>query len=313
MNPDKAIRDYIAHYESFEPLAPEEMSDPVRHRQRYRRLARAIEGGRPDGILSEDASVSANGVDVPVRIYRRVDARHAPCCLFFHGGGWMIGDLDTHDAWAAELCEMSGATVIATDYRLGPEQPYPAAFDDCYAVLLAAASDPRRFGIDGDRIAVYGDSAGGNLAAAVALKSRDAGGPRVAGQVLVYPALHHGEPLPSWESNRDAPILPLDALKACWRAYLRDTVPDAYAAPLLAGDFSGLPPAWIITAEHDPLRDDGLLYAERLTDAGGQAEVLDAAGLVHGCFRARHASELTAAAWRWSADAVRAALAANPG
>lgn len=311
MNPDKAIREYIRQYESFAPLAPDEVNDPVKHRERYRRLANSLEGGRPEGIRSEDTTVPANGVDVPVRIYRGQDTRDAPCCLFFHGGGWMIGDLDTHDAWAAELCAASGATVVATDYRLGPEQPYPAAFDDCYAVLTAVAREPARFGIDGRRIAVYGDSAGGNLAAAVSLKARDTNGPRVAGQVLVYPALHHGDPLPSWESNRDAPILSLDALNACWRAYLRGREADAYAAPLLAGNFADLPPAWIITAEHDPLRDDGLLYAERLSDAGGQVEVLDASGLVHGCFRARHSSELVAAAWRWSVEAVRAALAAG--
>ncbi len=312
MELEKTIGEFVELYENFEPLSADDARDPQKYRQRYRRLTARLEAPLPAGISTEDAVVDGPAGQVRVRVYRGDSAAGAPCCLFFHGGGWTLGDLDTHDAWAADLSRATGATVIATDYRLGPEHPYPAAFDDCYAVLEAVATDPGRFRVDPSRLVVYGDSAGGNLAAAVCLKAREAGGPAVSGQVLVYPALHYGDSLPSWERNRDAPVLSLDALHACWRAYLRGQAPDAFAAPLLAATFAGLPPAWIVTAGHDPLRDDGLLYAERLSDAGVDAEVLDVPGLVHGCFRLRHSSDVTREAWLFSVRAVRDALAGAP-
>jgi acetyl esterase len=308
MELEAEIAKYVQFFENFEPLTVDELRDSNRYRARYRRMIQSIEPDPPAEVtILDDAVDSPDGV-IPVRIYRRGTADRAPCCLFFHGGGWVLGDLDTHQTWAADLCVRSGATVIATDYRLGPENAYPAAFNDCYAVLEAVAADGERFGVDADRIAVYGDSAGGNLAAALCLKARDAHGPVVAGQVLVYPALHYGDALPSWYLNRDAPILNLDALHSCWRAYLGGAEADCYAAPLLATDFSRLPSTWIVTAEHDPLRDDGLLYAERLADAEVDVEVLDGEGLVHGCFRARHTSELTREAFAWSVQSLRFAL-----
>ncbi len=302
------IAAFVRHYEESSPLSDAEARDPAAFRARYRRVVAEIESPRPAGVGVEDAAVAANGLDIPVRAYRVSESPGQRCCLFFHGGGWMLGDLDTHDAWAADLAVAAGATVIAVDYRLGPEQPYPAALDDCWAVLREVAGDPGRWGIDPARIAVTGDSAGGNLAAALALRARDAGGPQLAGQVLVYPALHYGEPLPSWEENRDAPILTLESLHACWRAYLRRQTPDAGAAPLLAERFDGLAPAWIVTAEHDPLRDDGLVYAERLRQAGVAVALFDVPGLVHGCFRVRHTSDITRRAFEFSVEGLRSAL-----
>lgn len=302
------IAEFVSLYESFDPLAGDDALSPPRHRARYRRLIERVESDPPLGVACEDVELDCAGHTVPMRIYRTDDGPAQGACLFFHGGGWILGDLDTHHSWAADLCAASGATVIAVDYRLAPENPYPAAFDDCFAALTAVARDAERYRVDPARIAVYGDSAGGNLSAAVCLKARDTGGPKVAGQVLVYPALHWGDPLPSWQENRDAPILTLPALQACWRAYLGGGDADPYAAPLLASDLGSLPPAWIVTAEHDPLRDDGLRFAEGLRATGGAAEIFDVAGLVHGCFRVRHTSTTTRDAFNWSVQAVREAL-----
>lgn len=309
MTLEKAIDDFARLYADFEPVPDAQANDPQAWRQRYRRLVACFEPPRPTGIEADDRSIAGPGGAIPVRVYRRRQASlPAPCCLFFHGGGWMLGDLDTHDTWAAELALASGATVIAVDYRMGPEHRYPAAFDDAWQVLVTVAGEHREFGIDPARIAVYGDSAGGNLAAAICLKARDEGAPAVAGQVLVYPALHRGEPLPSYLANRDAPVLPLSALETCWRTYLGNGIADAYAAPLGADDFAGLPPAWIIAAGHDPLRDDGLRFADRLRNAGVPVTLRDDEALVHGCFRVRHHSPATRLAWQFSADAVATAL-----
>ncbi|GJL82998.1 MAG: putative lipase LipH [marine bacterium B5-7] len=308
MQLESEIAAFARMYESFEPLDADAARDPARYQERYRRLAAAIETSPPDGVSREDAVVISAVGEIPIRIYRRYEVANAPCCLFFHGGGWTLGDIDTHDAWAADLCADSGATVIATDYRLAPDARYPAAFDDCYAVFNEVSENSDRYSINPERIAVYGDSAGGNLAAAVSLKARDLDKPGICGQVLVYPALHYGSPLPSWLANRDAPILSLKSLEACWAGYLGGVEPDAYAAPLLADRFDNLPSAWIIAAEHDPLHDDGLFYAKALRDAGVFVELLDCSGLVHGCFRVRHGSATTRVAYQFSVSAVRKAL-----
>jgi acetyl esterase len=226
---------------------------------------------------------------VAVRSYQppvSPSAGGVPCIVYLHGGGWVVGDLDSHDFICAELASTLGVLVIAVDYRLAPEHPFPAAFDDCLKVWRALRTGP--FKLDPARTLVAGDSAGGNLAAALCLALRDAGEPVPCAQVLIYPGLGGDHRLPSRSECIDAPLLSSSDVDCYHSLYLQGARhPNAYAMPLLATDFSRLPPAWIAVAQLDPLRDDGVLYAERLSTAGVAATLYVGEGLVHGCLRAR--------------------------
>ncbi|MFU2326571.1 alpha/beta hydrolase [Pseudomonas sp. NFX98] len=254
-------------------------------RQAYSEMCRAFTPPRPAGLYVVDFELAG----VAVRSYQppassSTDA--VACIVYLHGGGWVVGDLDSHDFICAELASTLGVLVIAVDYRLAPEHPFPAAFDDCLSVWRALRTGP--FRIDPERTLVAGDSAGGNLAAALCLALRDAGEPLPAAQVLIYPGLGGDQRLASRSECVDAPLLSSSDVDCYHALYLRGTAkPGAYAMPLLAADFSGLPPALIAVAQFDPLRDDGVLYAERLNAAGVTATLYYGNGLVHGCLRAR--------------------------
>jgi acetyl esterase len=254
-------------------------------RQAYSDMCRAFTPSRPDGLYVVDFELAG----VPVRSYQppvSPPTSGCPCIVYLHGGGWVVGDLDSHDFICAELASTLGVLVIAVDYRLAPEHPFPAAFEDCLGVWRALRTGP--FRLDPERTLVAGDSAGGNLAAALCLALRDAGEPLPAAQVLIYPGLGGDHRLPSRRECVDAPLLSSSDLDCYHALYLRGTgQPSAYAMPLLAEDFSGLPPALIAVAQFDPLRDDGMLYAERLNAAGVAATLCYGEGLVHGCLRAR--------------------------
>jgi acetyl esterase len=254
-------------------------------RQAYSDMCRAFTPSRPDGLYVVDFELAG----VPVRSYQppiSPPTSGCPCIVYLHGGGWVVGDLDSHDFICAELASTLGVLVIALDYRLAPEYPFPAAFEDCLGVWRALRTGPYR--LDPERTLVAGDSAGGNLAAALCLALRDAGEPLPAAQVLIYPGLGGDHRLPSRSECVDAPLLSSSDLDCYHALYLRGTgQPSAYAMPLLAEDFSGLPPALIAVAQFDPLRDDGMLYAERLNAAGVAATLYYGEGLVHGCLRAR--------------------------
>jgi acetyl esterase len=254
-------------------------------RQAYSDMCRAFTPSRPGGLYVVDFELAG----VPVRSYQppvSPPTSGCPCIVYLHGGGWVVGDLDSHDFICAELASTLGVLVIAVDYRLAPEHPFPAAFEDCLGVWRALRTGP--FRLDPERTLVAGDSAGGNLAAALCLALRDAGEPLPAAQVLIYPGLGGDHRLPSRSECTDAPLLSSSDLDCYHALYLRGTgQPSAYAMPLLAEDFSGLPPALIAVAQFDPLRDDGMLYAERLNAAGVAATLCYGEGLVHGCLRAR--------------------------
>ena len=254
-------------------------------RQAYREMCRAFTPPRPAGLYVVDFELAG----VPVRSYQppvSPPTDSAPCIVYLHGGGWVVGDLDSHDFICAELASTLGVLVIAVDYRLAPEHPFPAAFDDCLRVWRALRTGP--FKLDPERTLVAGDSAGGNLAAALCLALRDAGEPLPAAQVLIYPGLGGDHQLPSRSECIDAPLLASSDVDCYHALYLRGTrQPGAYAMPLLAEHFGGLPPALIAVAQFDPLRDDGVLYAEQLEAAGVSTTLHYGEGLVHGCLRAR--------------------------
>ena len=231
--------------------------------------------------------------DIPVRIYwppgsSIEEHRDLPVVVFYHGGGFALGDLETHDPVARAHAVGAEAIVVSVDYRLAPEHPFPAGLDDCWAALQWTAEHAAQLGGDPNRIAVAGDSAGGNLAAVMAQLARDNGGPKLAFQLLWYPTTAANLSLPSFAENADAPILNRNVIDAFLTWYIPGvditdpTALPATMAPANAADFSGLAPAYIGTAEHDPLRDEGAHYAELLNAAGVPAELSNESTLVHG-------------------------------
>lgn len=277
------MRTFITKTESFTSDA----SSLAGLRHNYDRMCRAFTPPRPEGLLIKDLSLGGVGV----RSYQPVAPTPTegwPCLLYMHGGGWAVGGLDSHDFICFELATALQVLVIAIDYRLAPEHPFPAAYDDCRAVWQAtqAGEGPHRINLQ--RLAVVGDSAGGNLAAALCLGLRDDGQPLPFAQVLIYPGLGGPADLPSRRDCRDAPLLSSADTESYLALYLQGAGRSSpYAMPLLAKDFGGLPKALIAVAQFDPLRDDGMLYAERLQGAGGEAVLYPGKGLVHGCLRAR--------------------------
>ncbi|HXY66622.1 MAG TPA: alpha/beta hydrolase [Mycobacterium sp.] len=229
-------------------------------------------------------------IDIPVRIYWPpvTEHRDLPVVVFYHGGGFALGDLDTHDPVARAHAVGAEAIVVSVDYRLAPEHPFPAGVDDCWAALQWAVDHAAELGGDSNRIAVAGDSAGANLAAVMAHLARDNGGPELAFQLLWYPTVTANLSLPSFTENADAPILDRNAIDAFLTWYIPGvdtsdhTALPATISPANAADFRGLAPAYIGTAEHDPLRDDGAHYAELLNAAGVPAELSNEPTLVHG-------------------------------
>jgi acetyl esterase len=266
--------------EAFIPLfPPADLTDPVTARKGLAELAAAAQAPDTPDVEVEDRTVSADP-DVPVRIYRPHEAQGA--IVWLHGGGWVMGDLDTEHPWATRLADGSGAVVIAVGYRLAPEDRFPAALDDSSAVLAWAAEHAVELGIDPARIAVGGHSAGAGLAAAVALRTRDQQGPPIRFQLLNQPQLDDRQETWSARQFTDTPWMNRSKLAATWRHYLGSAPASAYAAPARAEDLSGLPPAYIATAEFDPLRDEGIGYALRLLQAGVAVELHQWSGTFHG-------------------------------
>jgi acetyl esterase len=217
-----------------------------------------------------------------MRVYRPVAGETLPALMYFHGGGWTIGDVDTHDVLCRQLAVGARCVVFSVDYRLAPEHPFPAAVDDCFAATRYVADNAAKLKIQG--IAVGGDSAGGNLAATVALLARDAGGPALAFQLLIYPATDQRLNTPSHERNGQGYLLTRDAMLYFRHAYLpkENDWTDWRASPLLAKSLANLPPALVITAGYDPLLDEGRAYADKLRAAGVQVAYREFADMVHG-------------------------------
>ncbi|MBW8129431.1 MULTISPECIES: alpha/beta hydrolase [Pseudomonas] len=256
-------------------------------RQSYHRMCQAFTPPKPEGLQVSTYALAGVGV----RSYLPASPAPAegwPCLLYMHGGGWVVGGLDSHDFICFELASALQVLVVAIDYRLAPEHPFPAAYEDCRAVWRAIQAGHGPHVINLQQMVVIGDSAGGNLAAALCLGLRDDRQPLPRAQVLIYPGLGGPSDLPSRRDCMDAPLLSSADAEGYLALYLRGSgKPSAYAMPLLAEDLSGLPKAFIAVAQFDPLRDDGLLYAERLQAAGVASVLYPGKGLVHGCLRAR--------------------------
>lgn len=230
-----------------------------------------------------DVTLPGPSGELTARIYHPAPGEIRPVLLYLHGGGWVLGSLETHDRVCRELARETGGVVVAPAYRLAPEHPHPAALDDAWHVLTWVAAQAASFHGDGTRIAVAGDSAGGHLTAALCLLARDRGGPRIAAQVPIYPALEPRFDTPSMIANASGYLLTRDDLIWFWGHYLGDHIPgpDGYAAPLLAADVADLPPALVVTAEYDPLRDEGRAWIARLALAGVCVELAEYAGVTH--------------------------------
>jgi acetyl esterase/lipase len=279
-------------------------------RPAYVRLL-ASGGAAPAVAASRDLAIPGPVGPIPARLVHALERGPAPLVVLLHGGGWTFGDLDTHDRMARSLAVASGAAVLSVGYRLAPEHPFPAALEDALAAIRWAAGHPADLGVRPGALVVAGDSAGGNLAAAAALAARDSGGPALAFQLLIYPALDASGSVASYASEGRGYRLTRELMAWYWGNYLGAAGHrgDPLACPALAADLSGLPPALVVTAEHDPLRDEGEAYAARLLDAGVPAAAMRYGGQVHGFFAADAHSLASPAAVGAAGEALRRAFA----
>ncbi|MFK4507842.1 alpha/beta hydrolase [Bradyrhizobium daqingense] len=287
LDPDAAAV-YKAFQEAGRP-AYETLTAPEA-RAYYSQARFATNPDAPELARVEELAIPAPHGKIPARLYiPRQPRRHdglSPALVFFHGGGWVIGDLDTHDVVCRQLAVEGALIVISVDYRLAPEHKFPAATEDAIAATKWIAANARELGIDAARLAIGGDSAGGNLAAVVALAARDAGGPAIAGQLLIYPATDFAMTHGSHREPETSVLLTHSVIRWFRDHYLNgaDAIHDWRASPARATSLLGLPPAYVLTAGADPLRDEGNEYAARLKQAGVPVTTRHYPGQFHGFF-----------------------------
>ena len=285
---------------------------PAGARELYRGMAAQLDlSGLPIG-KTEDRVIAGPAGDIPIRIYTPVAAGSGglPALVYFHGGGWVIGDLETHDALCRTLANESGCKVIAVDYRLAPEHAFPAAAEDALAAVAWVEANATSIGVDATRIAVAGDSAGGNLAAVVSQLARDARGPRISFQMLIYPVTDTNVDTGSYRDFGSGYFLERDSMIWFFNHYLGEgNREDPRVAPLKAASLAGLPPAYVVTAGFDVLRDEGRAYAEALREAGVAVEYLNYEGMIHGFFNLQAALGVPREAAKPASHALAQALA----
>ncbi len=279
MPTEPGILAFLERCDNFYP--PDAVDAPIgQQRLWYNALCAEFSPAPPEGLVKLDGEVAG----VPVRLYRPAQLKTAVRLVYIHGGGFVVGSLESHDAICAEIADRVGAELTAIDYRLAPEHVWPAQHEDCQAVLDALIAD-------GDRLVLIGDSAGGNLVAGLALRARDEDRTaQILGQALVYPGLGGDLITGSYAEMSDAPGLSTADVRY-YREVLQAPEDDAVAFPLRAKSFAGLPPTYVTAAHFDPLRDDGRLYAMRLAEAGVEVWFREEPQMVHAWLRARHMSK----------------------
>jgi len=287
LDPDAAAV-FRAFQEAGRP--PYETVSPAEARELYLK-GRFVSNPEPPELASvEPLTIPSPAGSIPARVYTPTRLRKAgglaPGLVFFHGGGWVIGDLDSHDVVCRKLADEGELMVVSVDYRLAPEHKFPAAVDDAIASTKWIAENAKQFGIDASRLMVGGDSAGGNLAAVVAISARDGNGPDIAGQLLIYPAIDFAMTHPSHKEPETSILLTHSVIRWFSDHYLNGAadVHDWRASPALAKTLIGLPPAYVLTAGADPLRDEGDEYARRLKEAGVAVTHRTFPGQFHGFF-----------------------------
>lgn len=259
---------------------PWEDLEPVVSRTMFNDL-KAFFGEGPEHCTVSDQTINGN---IPVRIYRPSTTSPLPAVMYFHGGGWVLGNIETHDALCRQLAVASNSVVFNVDYRLAPEHPFPTAFDDCFEATRFVSNHAEDLGVDPGKIAVAGDSAGGNLAAVVALKARDFGSPNIHSQWLIYPVIEPNFNSDTYRQFASNYGLTLETMKYFWDQYVpneKDRM-HPYAAPVRAENLKGLPFTQIITAEYDVLREEGEIYGAKLKEAGVNIELIQYDGMLHG-------------------------------
>lgn len=282
---------------------------PDEARQGY--VAMRAMSGEGEAVADvSDRKIPGQGGDIPLRIYTPEGEPPFPVLVYFHGGGWVIGSIETHDPICRKLANAAGCVTVSVEYRLAPEHVFPAAAEDAYAATEWVAANAAEIGGRPDAIAVGGDSAGGNLAAVVCQMARDKGTPSIVHQALVYPitdcVLDNG----SYTANADGYLLSKDAMAWFWRLYVENESDrtNPLVSPLRAKDVSGLPPALVITAEFDPLRDEGEAYAARLKEAGVPVVATRYDGMTHGFIQMTGILEEARAVQEEVATALRTAF-----
>ncbi|MGW0664125.1 alpha/beta hydrolase [Streptodolium elevatio] len=277
--------------------------------------ARAVAGmtGQPRPAVHTivDRAIPGPVGPVPIRVYKPGPGAGFPVLVFAHGGGWVMCDLETHDALCREIANRAGVVVVAVDYRLAPEHPFPAPLEDFYAAATWVVENARQVGGDPNRVAVGGDSAGGNLAAAVCLLARDRGGPRFSMQWMAYPGLDGVSERESWTTFAEGPLLSVSNARAMWRMYADGTdLREPYISPLHAETLEGLPPALIVAPGYDHGHDDAVAYAKALEAAGVPVTFHSFEGLCHGFLSYYAQVSACSAALDYCCDVVRTALTA---
>jgi len=279
----KALFDFLG----LTQMAPFETLTPKEARARFEDLAEARRQMAVEPVNQvRNLTIPGPAGEIPIRVYSPKVESPSPALIYFHGGGWVLGDLESHDHVCRALANSASCVVISVDYRLAPEHKFPAAVHDSYAAVEWIAERAGELGVDRSRIAVGGDSAGGNLAAVVSQIARDRSGPSIAYQLLIYPGTDMQMSMPSIDENADGPLLTKAAIQWFVNHYLNGEADrtDPLASPLLASNLQRLPPAFIITAECDPLRDEGEEYGRRLEEAGVDVDVQRYDGMPHGFF-----------------------------
>lgn len=297
--------------QSMEGLAPPDFSQL--DAAQYRQFADNLMPVPPGAALHQVRDLRVAGADgeLDARLYRPLDQQRLPLLVFFHGGGFVMGNLDTHDYLCRELASQTGAAVVSVAYRLAPEAPFPAAPEDCFAATCWLVRHAAELGLDGSRLALAGDSAGGNLALAVSRLAAQRQGPKIAYQCLFYPVADAACDSASYGEFAEGYLLTRAMMQWFWQQYLGapGQAADPLASPLRAESLAGMPPTTLISAEFDPLRDEGEALAERLRAAGVALRARRCAGMVHGFISMTATVEAAARVLAQAAAELRQALA----